>query len=261
MKIAIIGFGHMGQLHALSLLRLGHSIITCDPYSTNANYSDIQAMFHNEQIDGAIISSPTETHCDNTMIAAQYCPVLVEKPIALSLKEAALMQQSKQKIMVGMIERFNPVIQFVKDNFNGFKYFYATRCGLRKPKDKGITASLDLAIHDLDLIHYLTGKPLVFASYEINTKRGHELELSNAILEYEWESLTPCRLFTIVFDDNSSITCDLVKKTIDKGMSFPHIDALDEEHKMFAKYIRDDCDNPCSVESTIPSFKIALECI
>ena len=72
----------------------------------------------------------------------------------------ALSSRSKAIIAVGHIERFNPTIQTLKEDLEGQTIvdFYAKRVSPLPIRISDVGVSLDLAVHDIDLARFLTGK-------------------------------------------------------------------------------------------------------
>jgi UDP-N-acetylglucosamine 3-dehydrogenase len=88
--------------------------------------------------------------------------VLVEKPLANSLNNGKEMMKTAAKVdrllAVGYIERFNPAVSKLKEIVD-FSQVYSTvsiRFGPFPPRIKDIGVFLDLASHEIDLLHYLT---------------------------------------------------------------------------------------------------------
>lgn len=90
--------------------------------------------------------------------------ILVEKPIAFTLEEAeemiAAAKEAGVLLATGHVERFNPAVRKAKeliddgvigDIVTGF----AKRVGPLPPRIKDVGVSIDLAIHDLDILNYL----------------------------------------------------------------------------------------------------------
>jgi predicted dehydrogenase len=94
------------------------------------------------------------------------CNVLVEKPIASTLEQAEeLMELAKQRgcvLTVGHIERFNPAVvdlkrRLVEGELGRIFQVHARRVGPFPTRIQDVGVIKDLAIHDLDIMHYLTG--------------------------------------------------------------------------------------------------------
>ncbi|MEE2787261.1 MAG: Gfo/Idh/MocA family oxidoreductase [Myxococcota bacterium] len=84
------------------------------------------------------------------------CHVLVEKPVGMSSRAVeALIREAERRdrvVGVGFLERFNPMVPADKMPIDRF-------CFQRSNHEDGthMDLGLDLAIHDIDLLHYLTG--------------------------------------------------------------------------------------------------------
>jgi len=131
LRVGVIGVGAMGVHHA----RLYHELAAAelvgvaDPrepqarevaaaYHTDA-YTDYEQLLQ-QDLDSVSIAVPTSLHREVATKAAGYgVHLLVEKPIADTLSGAdAIIEAARRagvKLMVGHIERFNPVIQKLKE--------------------------------------------------------------------------------------------------------------------------------------------------
>jgi len=90
------------------------------------------------------------------------CHILVEKPIAHTINEVRKIIEIAEKagvqLMVRHIERFNPVVQEMKERIGGetVHLIGAVRVGPSIPSERVDTGViLDLAVHDIDIIRYL----------------------------------------------------------------------------------------------------------
>jgi predicted dehydrogenase len=90
--------------------------------------------------------------------------VLVEKPMAVDLKEAdALLAAAKrhQRILqVGHVERFNPAVVAVEPILNRPLFFEVHRLGVFTPRSLDVDVIYDLMIHDLDILLALVKEPV-----------------------------------------------------------------------------------------------------
>src|SRR3989338_8648150 len=130
MNIGVIGVGVMGSNHARVLYELGHLAAVSDidniklshiKEKFNARcYNDHKDMITKEKLDGVVVAVQPKDHmkividCLNAGLN-----VLVEKPISHYIKEAeeivALAESKGLKLMVGHIERYNPVVTKLKE--------------------------------------------------------------------------------------------------------------------------------------------------
>ncbi len=128
-------------------------------------YKNYTEMVDREEPDFVSIVVPTELHKDIAVdVAKRGIDFIIEKPLADSLESAydiyTAVKEAKVKAMVGHIERFNPVIielsRLIEEGLLGDIISISTmRVGL--PRLVNVDVVDDLAIHDIDLILYLTG--------------------------------------------------------------------------------------------------------
>jgi predicted dehydrogenase len=197
LKLALIGLGSMGKNHYRVLTSMdGIELVgLCDSAMDEFNgvkvWRDIDQMLANVKTDAAIIAAPTFLHKEIALkCAAKGLHLFIEKPAAANGDDARIIKESGAGvcIAVGHIERFNPVVTALKNELVG-KDIYSiaiTRVGPFPPRIADVGILTDLAVHDIDLIRYITGKEIVdchiFASQKIHNH--HE---DNAILSFKLE--------------------------------------------------------------------------
>lgn len=198
-KMAVVGVGHLGQAHARILAGLPH-VELVGVVDANRAQADAVASrcgtrafsSHLEligQIDAATIVTPTTYHHS---IAGEFLsrsiPVLVEKPLALSLKEAGeLVDRSRQHhtiLQVGHIERFNPAYEELRSRPITPKFIEMERHGTFTGRSTDIGVVLDLMIHDLDLLLDLVGGPVAEVEAIGATAFGGHEDMVNARLRF-----------------------------------------------------------------------------
>jgi UDP-N-acetylglucosamine 3-dehydrogenase len=237
-KMAIIGFGVMGQNHFRVLADMdGVDIVAvCDPNTADAPdvklYQDVETMLSSESIDAAILSVPTFLHKDiGLKVIEKGIDMLIEKPIA---SDSAL--QHNTKLVVGYIERFNPVVIALKEELAGKEIFSSniTRIGPIPPRISDVGVLTDFAVHDIDLIRYITGREIeeikIFKSQKI--QHHHEdnaiiaMRLQNDIvgnITTNW--LTPFKKRAIeVSTSQEYYEADLINQTLNAYSSSKYID-------------------------------------
>jgi predicted dehydrogenase len=117
-------------------------------------------------IDAAVIATPTPTHhaIGKTLLEAGVS-CLIEKPLAAHLHEAEeLIELAKKKgkvLQVGHIERFNPAVTEAAKHIRAPQFIEVNRLGPYDPRVADIGVVLDLMIHDLDIVQFLVGEPVV----------------------------------------------------------------------------------------------------
>ena len=93
--------------------------------------------------------------------------MLVEKPIATTLPDALRLRgaaiDADRKLMVGHVERFNPVVASLRtaldeDRIGRVFRAQGTRVGPLPQRIKDAGVAIDLATHDLDVMQHLLGR-------------------------------------------------------------------------------------------------------
>lgn len=212
LRAAVIGAGSMGRNHCRVYTEMDDVELVAVADADSASlarvsqrhhvrtYTDYHTMLEREQLDLVSVVVPTEHHfgvARDTLLAG--VPTLVEKPIAATVQEgAALCQLSHEldvMLTVGHIERFNPAIVALKGQLElgalGKVYqIMARRIGPYPARIKDVGVVVDLATHDLDVMHYLTDCIVTKMHAEI----GHRLhtdheDLLSAVLRFENDTI------------------------------------------------------------------------
>lgn len=194
-KIAIIGAGHIGSVHAKAIDQIDEVKLVAvhDVLKTKAEsfaekngchwYTDINDMFDQEKIDAVAICTPTFLHAKMAEFAADKKKhIFCEKPLALSLTEADRMieavKMNNVKSMTGHILRFWPAYTKIKEIVDSGEigkplHGYCERLMTAPPwaenawnKNEKYSggAALDIQIHDADYIIWLLGEPKIVKS-------------------------------------------------------------------------------------------------
>ena len=178
MRVAVIGAGNMGRHHIRNYWEMDNvelvAIADNDPSSKELaeqfkakHFVDFRHMLDECEIDAISIVVPTPLHFEFAIECMERgIHVLLEKPIASTLEEAdALIEKSAEKkivFTVGHIERYNPVIETLKElvdseRLGQISSIVSQRLGGFPSSEPKTDVILDLAIHDIDILNYLTG--------------------------------------------------------------------------------------------------------
>ena len=131
-RFAIVGCGKVGQIHAEILRSLSNTsfVAVCDKSEEKAKqfsdqfhvnaYTDVGEMVKAEEVDIAIICTPHPLHALSALPAIENgAHVLIEKPLASSLKDCDLMiaaaEEKNVKLGVVSQRRFYPPVQRIKE--------------------------------------------------------------------------------------------------------------------------------------------------
>lgn len=168
LNVGVIGIGNLGQHHAriyYSMIDIRLSVIVdtdlekIDKYKKL--YPDVEFFYDYKdaiyKADAFSVVVPTKYHyliAKDLLLAGKH--ILVEKPITTTLQEAEELVEIAKKnrliLQVGHVERFNPVVQTVKEYITQPKFIESVRLSSFDPRVADIGVVLDLMIHDIDII-------------------------------------------------------------------------------------------------------------
>ena len=167
LKIGVFGTGHLGKFHLNNWKEIpGTELIGFfDPNNETAEAISEQYQlkrFLNEDdlidaCDAIDVVAPTDAHfniCKKAIRKTKH--VFVEKPLANTMQEAEelvkLVKESRIKLQVGHVERFNPAFLAVKDFDLNPMFIEVHRLAQFNPRGTEVSVILDLMIHDIDII-------------------------------------------------------------------------------------------------------------
>lgn len=187
-NLGLLGLGRLGKVYARDL---AHAVpqarlaAVADPVSETARhiaetfdvpkwYADAHALLEDAEIDAVVIATPTHTH-ENLVIAAaqRHKAIFCEKPLSLSLDEAARMQHALARtgvfFQMGFMRRFDRGYAAAKEKTmrgeigTPVVFRSTSRDPFRPsleyadPKSSG-GIIIDMGIHDLDLARWFMGE-------------------------------------------------------------------------------------------------------
>ncbi len=198
-KIAIIGCGGISNCHIAGYKALSdicEVVACCDIDAVKlanyakvnnipATYTDYNEMLAKEQIDAVSVCTWNAEHKNATIAALNAgCNVLCEKPMAMNEAEAIEMQKTAEKngklLQIGFVRRFGNDADILKkfiDAGDLGDIYYAKATYLRRNGcpggwfgDKEYSGGgplIDLGVHVIDLVRYLTGCPKPISVYGV----------------------------------------------------------------------------------------------
>lgn len=301
-NVGVIGVGAMGYNHtrvyselenanlmAVSDLLRKKSEEVSKEYNTEG-YVDYNDILNMPEIEAVSVCVPTTHHFNVVMDAIEHGKhVLVEKPIAFTLKEARAMVKAAKdkgvKLATGHVERFNPAVEKTKELIkNGVigevVSASAKRVGPFPPRIKDVGVTIDLAIHEVDVMFYLFESPVS----RIYANMGSRLEkceyedhaeimskFKNGIigmLEVNW--LTPYKKRKLeITGVDGIISIDYIDQSVNvygKGKStqkvdVPYKEPLKEELSSFLYAVKNDEDPKITGEDGVYALKIVTAAI
>jgi predicted dehydrogenase len=174
LRIGVIGAGYFGRFHALKAATAVRSALSgvcdLDPARAAAVAAEAGSVALDWRAllaasDAVVIAAPAKAHfvlASEALSAGRH--VLVEKPIAATLEEAdglaALAATHRRVLQVGHQERFSAARTAVSSRMGRPLYIEAARIAPFKLRGTDVSVTLDLMIHDLDLVLALVDSEL-----------------------------------------------------------------------------------------------------
>jgi inositol 2-dehydrogenase len=191
-RIALIGLGRMGRIHAGSLAarcRTGELAVVADASpdaaaAVGAEFdvpwtADVDAVLGDDSVEAVAVATPTAMHADLVVRAAQAGKhVFCEKPIALdrpaTVRTVEAVAATGVKFQVGFHRRYDPdwvaVTRRIRAGELGEPYLFRTSLRDMKPPPVEFLAGsggffVDVTIHDLDTARWMVGEIVEVSSY------------------------------------------------------------------------------------------------
>jgi predicted dehydrogenase len=213
MKVAVLGLGSAGARHAHNLLDLGHEVAGFDPGPVALPEGVMRVDSLESATVGAsavIVASPNSLHAEQAVACLERGkPVLVEKPLAVTIAEAESILAAEESAGVicgvAMNLRFHPgilelkrlldeealgAVRFVQASFGyDLRLWHPEsdyRTGYSARADLGGGIVLD-AIHELDYLLWLLG-PVSTVSAELDHVSDLEIDVEDvavAVLRFK----------------------------------------------------------------------------
>lgn len=198
-KTAVVGVGYLGSFHAEKMARLAEAdlvaVVDTDLGKAQklARQLGCLALEDHRELLGLVqavsVVTPTVSHFP---VARDFlgagADVLCEKPMTSTLEEAdqliALAATQGRILQVGHLERFNPAVEGMLARAGRPLFIECNRIAPFKARATDVDVTLDLMIHDLDIILAVVGEE----PREIRAKGvpvlGPHADLVNARLEF-----------------------------------------------------------------------------
>ena len=180
MRIAIIGCGGIGAAHARGYLRLDPppDLVFLDLVRGRAErlaqeFGGTAGVFPDDlprDAHGASVTTPPARHyevADRLLRAG--IPTFCEKPLTVRAERGAQLAETARRLgvplLVGFKMRFEPVFAQARSEIERLGDLYAvsvTKCQPYRPRPRedwvpNVGAMFELASHDFDMVHWLTG--------------------------------------------------------------------------------------------------------
>jgi predicted dehydrogenase len=236
LKVGLIGLGYLGKIHLKCLKEIndlefvGIFDIDTETKKSLADQYNIKAFESMQDLidacDVVDIVTPSQTHFE----IAKACirkgkHVFIEKPVTPTVEEAKALQvlaeEAGIKIQVGHVERFNPAFIAAKPYIKNPQFIEIHRLAQYNPRGTDVSVTLDLMIHDLDLLLSIVGSNIKKISASGVNIVSPTVDMVNARIEFDngcvanvtsnRVSLKNMRKFRI-FQENSLVSINLLEK-------------------------------------------------
>lgn len=242
LKVGVIGTGVLGRYHT-RLYKANDKVDLLGVFDVNfeaaqkvADEFGVKAYENMDELvdlcDALTVAVPATYHHKSVMpLIAKGKHVLVEKPIASTVKDAVEMVEAAEKqgivFGVGHVERFNPAMDYLEQHKAKTLFIEAHRLCKYPPPRPGtyprgteVSVVLDLMIHDLDLVLTMVGEevesfeaigmPVLSKTEDIANVRLKFVNGAVANITASRISAEPMRKFR-VFQTDSYLSMDYAK--------------------------------------------------
>ncbi len=198
-RVAVVGCGRMGKLHARVLNEMDGCELVC---VVDSNQATARAVGKQRScpaltdpaeavglVDAAVIAVPTVHHL---AVAKPFLQagksVLIEKPLASDLqtgqKLVDLAEANGATVQVGHTERFNPAVVAMQEHNIVPKFIEAHRISPFTFRSADVGVVLDMMIHDIDLVLMFAGGAVTDVRAVGVNVLGASEDICNARLEF-----------------------------------------------------------------------------
>ena len=175
LRVGVIGYGKLGSIHARLLNESKNYELTVvvDPLAANrrAAHEDLNVQTAIEvndvlsDFDCAVVATPTVFHHQVAKVLLQNDKhVFVEKPVTATLEEArdlvAIADERELILQVGHVVRFDHRFQAAQRIIKSPQLIECKRTSGYTFRSMDVGVTLDLMIHDLDLVVSLINSPV-----------------------------------------------------------------------------------------------------
>ncbi len=167
-KVAVIGVGHFGRLHAIKFSELKKEVELVGVVDINREravavareldttpYTDYRELAG--RVDAVSVVTPTVTHYRIARyFLSKGVDVLIEKPMTANPSEAEKLIKEAEKrgvvLQVGLLERFNPAVRLMREKVRTPLFIESQRLSPFSSRALDTDVIYDLMIHDIDIV-------------------------------------------------------------------------------------------------------------
>ena len=200
LRVAVIGVGHLGAIHAAIYARMpdvqlvGVVDTNSDTAANIASKYDCNIFESGSsllgKVDAVSVAVPTSFHRRVAEpILSDGIPMLLEKPVAHSLEDSRKIVEcangSGAILQIGHLERFNAGVIRLTEELDEPRFIEVHRLGEFVERVSDVDVVTDLMIHDIDIVLSLVSANLRYVSAVGSRVITDHVDIANARLEFE----------------------------------------------------------------------------
>ncbi len=257
-RYGIIGFGHFAERTIAPAIQASNNseLVAIQKRSLHTArekaavlsiphaFSSVEELVAHADVDAVFIASANALHCVETLSAAKAGKhVLVEKPMAVNVKEAEQMieacSRGNVKLMVGHVIRFSPLVRRIREimrsgrigrvTFAKSEYYYDGRLTRRSwLTDRTIAGGgpiFDVGVHCLDTLRFMLDDEVVSVKSHLQPKPTDRRTEQTASLSLEFARGT---VASILCSYEAPTRRSLIEIVGTEGILFAHDFALSD---------------------------------
>jgi predicted dehydrogenase len=199
-KVGVIGVGYLGQHHARIYSEINDvelaALVDIDEKQAKEltakynckTYTDYRDII--DKLDAISIVTPTVSHYEISMDCIRAGKdILIEKPISVTVAEADEIINEAEKrgcvVQVGHIERYNPAVIAVSNMIKDIRFIETERLSPFLGRGIDVDITLDLMIHDIDIILSLLSSPVKDIKARGASILTDKIDVAKVWLEFE----------------------------------------------------------------------------
>ncbi len=235
LRVAVVGVGHLGRLHAGILARNPRAELACVVDTDVSRAREVGGELGcpglgaagdlPADLDAAIVSVPTTAHEQVAVpLLTRGVACLVEKPLAADLEAAdrilAAAARGGAPLAVGHVERFEPGVRKIAELGLEPRFIECHRLSSFRFRGLDVGVVHDLMIHDLDLVLHFIGSEVETLDASGGSILTDSVDLAHVHLVFRngaranvtasRVSLSPMRRFRL-FSSSSYVSLDFTK--------------------------------------------------
>ena len=238
-RLAVVGCGHLGTIHARLLAGREDArlVAVVDPSEAARNRvaeaHGCEALADPAEligrIDAAVVAAPTGLHAAVLLpLLEAGIDLLVEKPLAATIEDArgiaAAARRLGRIVSVGHVERFNPAWRSAAAHAGEVTLLEARRLAPFTFRSLDVGVVHDLMIHDIDLalslspgrLERVEARGLVAAGGHEDTVRARLVFDSGFIADLSASRISPRAERTVsMWSEGGAVSADLTTKTVE----------------------------------------------